>query len=348
MIACVSTYCSWRSYGSVFQSIGLKKALLSFDCESVLARIGKDVPEKLFSPRTIKKFISLPFDAVNYGNRRKAYEKTVEFIRLNLDIEEYTDYQSLKENPPFADVYITGSDQVWNPSKLSPQFFLQFVEDVKKISYAASMGNTKITDDKASIIKKYLKDFYSISVRENECRDLLADLTELPISVNTDPVLFLSADEWRKYEVAYNVKKPYILLYTIYWNPEMKEKLRRLKQRTGLPVYSIKTGMTRAYSDRSFYDVGPGEFLWLFDNAEYVVTTSFHGAVFSTVFNKKFATCVNPSSPSRIENLHRVLDIPRVDIDDLDKTDLFDYSRICAALNKEKMRGLNYLKEVLK
>ena len=133
----------------------------------------------------------------------------------------------------------------------------------------------------------------------------------------------------------------------IYWHPSCKAQLQELKRRTGLPVYAVCSGLSRVYADKKLFDVGVEEFLWLVDHAEYVVTSSFHGAAMSTIFGKKFAAVVNPGAPSRLRNLLQTLDIPEVPIRELDCAGDFDYTVIRTRMAEERARGLQYLKEAV-
>lgn len=347
MRAAIATFCTWKSYGSVLQSVALKKALSSLGCESYIIRSSPDVPERVGIPGSVRQCINLPFDILHKPLRKAAYSKGAEFIAKNLDVCDYPDYSAVCLDPPKADIYISGSDQVWQPFAMYPLFFLDFIRDKTKVSYAASMGSTKLTEESSRLFKAYLREFSAVSVREQDCADVLRPLTEKEIQVHIDPTFLICEKEWRRMETEYPVRGKYILLYTIYWNSEMKTKLKELSRKSGLPVYAIKPGLTRAYCNKAFYDVGPGEFLWLIDHAEYVVTTSFHGAAFSTIFQKKFSALANPSSPSRISHLLRTLEIPFVDISKLDSSEPFDYGRITQRMTVERERGLTYLKEVL-
>ncbi len=346
MKACVSTYCTWQSYGSMLQAVGLNRALESLDCNSYIAKLSEDSSNPADSPVSIKQTIKKAADYFNKKNREVVRQKGESFIRRHLDVREYPDYQGLCADPPTADVYIAGSDQIWHPGLMNPVFFLDFVKNVKKISYAASMGRSVISEESATLFRKYLSDFDTISVREAECAEAVEKLTENPISVNIDPVFLLSADEWRDLEEKYPVKEPYILLYTIFRNDGIRGEVKRLRKRLGIPVYTIKSGFTKDYADKPLYDVGPAEFLWLIDNAEYVVTSSFHGTAFSTIFNKRFSTIVNPSEPSRINSLKKVLEIQNVGLNDMGKESL-DYNRINERIEFERDRGLSYLRNSL-
>ena len=343
----IVTYCTDSSIGSILQSFGLKSALSHIGVESkILLEKTADKKEDyhLFN---IKSAIRQGFKLMIKRKLTVAKKKRNNFIATNIDIEYYGNSWNVNCAEDSL-CYLAGSDQIWNPNKCYPPFFLDFAENKKRISYAASMGSTVIPDEKKEEFIRLLNNFETISVRERECAEVIRDLTGKEASVHIDPTFLISFDEWRTYEKKYDIKEPYILLYMIYWDESLKEKVKALSQRTGLKVYTIKNGLSRAYGDKILYDVGIDEFLWLVDHAEYVVTSSFHGVAMATIFNKKFSAVVNPASPSRIENLLRVLSIPHVDIDDLDSADNFDYTVINQKILEERERGIEYLREALK
>jgi hypothetical protein len=209
------------------------------------------------------------------------------------------------------------------------------------------MGKTVINPDKRETFEKLLHNFDTVSVREQECADIISSMVDREVEVHIDPTFLVSADDWRQYEVPYGIRGPYILLYMLYWNDSCKEKINRLQRESGLPVYAIADGLTGVYVYNVLHDVGPGEFLWLIDHASYVVTSSFHGVAFSTILNKKFAAVVNPSATSRIANLMRILSVPQVAIEDLADAPDFDYAAINEAIQREKEKSMQYLKKVL-
>lgn len=347
MKACVVTLCTWKSFGSVLQALGLKTALSSIGWDSVALRIGEDAPRFLHKPKTLKQLIRFPHDILKLSQRKKAFEKGRAFIKRNLDTVSYPDYAALCREPLSADAYIAGSDQIWNPRTMDPLFFIDFIKDTDKISYAASMGSTVVSPAAEKAYREYLSDFKHISVRERACAEILSSFTDKPIETHIDPTFFLNAEEWRKYEQAYEIKKPYILLYTIYRSGTLREEVKRLSRRTGLPVYAVKSEYARDYADRALYDVGPAEFLWLIDNAEYVVTSSFHGAALSIAFKKRFSPIVDPAAPSRIMNLLSTLGVPLITVDDLDGQDSFDYAAVDERIKAERNRGRDYLRRAL-
>lgn len=345
----IVTYCTWRSIGSIMQTLGLKKALVELGYESVVwlpedhLRYTKN---RIRSVRGVaKRILDLPMEA----KKKAAYRKSSRFIEQNIDIETYGTQEDLTEKArldPHSRL-LAGSDQIWHPDLCDPVFFLDFVENRKRISYAASMGKTIIEPDKKEEFQRLVRGFDSISVREEECAELIRGMTDREVSVHIDPTFLVDAEEWRRYEVEYPVRGHYILLYMIYWHPSCKEKIKKLQKQTGLPVYAITTSSSRVYADKCLMDVSPGEFLWLIDHADYVVTSSFHGVAFSTILNKRFAPVVNPAAASRIENLLRTLSIPRVSIEELADGSTFDYTAVNEAIRLEKERSMQYLKKVL-
>lgn len=345
----IVTYCTWTSIGSILQAFALKKALSEIGYESVILLDGKDNAFGKIKIHSLKSFIKRLFEIINNKSKKLSYKKRLGFVNKNIDTEVFYNYEVL-EKEGYCDstvVYLAGSDQIWNPMQCNPLFFLEFAKNNRCISYAASMGKTQIPDDKASIIKAYLEKFDYISVREYVCAEVLSDLTDKDIEVNIDPTFLLSAEEWRKYEKEYKVKGPYILLYMLYWNDGCRNKIKSLKKKTGLPVYAISNGLSGVYADKVLYDVGIEEFLWLMDNAKYVVTSSFHGAAFSVIFNKKFATLINPEAPSRIVNLLETLMVPMIEIDFLNDADDYDYKTINARVVQEKNKSILYLKKAI-
>ncbi len=338
----IVTFCTETSIGSILQSFGLNKALSTLGIESSIIvepkkqNIKKKVSIKQLARNMMRSLVNRKIEC--------AYSKRKAFINSNLDIKYYDDSIASADNS--ESIYIAGSDQIWNPGRIVPLFFLDFVKKGKCISYAASMGNTELSDENKEFYSQKLRGFDFISVREQECFDALAPLTDKDISVNIDPTFLMSADDWRIYEKPYKTANKYILLYMLYWNNDCKSLIQQLKKNTGLPVYAICHDVSRVYADKYLYDVGVEEFLWLFDNAEYIVTSSFHGVAFSTIFNKKFSAIINPSSPSRIENLLNTLSVPKAKINELDKFN-FDYAKTNNKIKHEKEKSMEYLRKTV-
>ncbi len=345
----ILTYCCWTSFGSILQSYALSKTLLDLGYKNTiwLENWNREIYKP--APKNAKDILKYIYSFFNNKKINNAHKKRQDFILNNLDVEYFPDDEAFvkKASENTDDIYLAGSDQIWNPDRCNPLFFLDFVKSSKKISYAASMGNTTIVPGKVEKYRNWLNDFDRISVREQTCAQTLQQLTDKEIQVNIDPTFLIGADEWRKIEKPYKVNEPYILLYMLYWDNSLKRKIEGLKKRTGLPVYAVCPYISRVNADRCLYDVGVDEFLWLVDHAEYVVASSFHGVAFSLIFQKRFAAVINPKQSSRIDNLFEMLSIPRIGIDELDSKASFDYGSVMKKTEEERRRSMEYLKEAI-
>lgn len=347
------TYCEWTSYGSILQALGLQKTIKKLDVENSILKQKKALSYKYKNPKlkSVKPAIvaSWLFKQIIAKKIAKRYYENLAFIDKNIDIEYAESYDKILTLPLKADCFIAGSDQIWHPDLCIPLFFLDFVKDnTKKIAYAASMGKTTIPKDKEQEFSRLIKNFDTISVREKDNADIVKNFTEKEVSVNIDPTFLLSKEEWRKYESEYKIKKPYILIYTIYWDKELNKQVKQLSKKTGLKVVNISASLDKVFAHKKVYDADVSQFLWLIDNAEYVITSSFHGVAFSTIFNKKFSAVVNPKMPSRIANLTELLSIPIIPIEKLSQAEEFDYKKINKKIEEQKQASLAFLKKELK
>lgn len=350
--ACVVTYCEWNSYGSIMQSIGLKKALNSIDCQSFIV---KDKPAPATNIKTSlvlgKNPKRLLANLYNNALRKKTdsrYLKAVEFINENVDVVYHNDYEALQKNLPKADIYIAGSDQIWHPDLCKPLFFLDFLkDDAKRLSYAASMGVTRIKSEKEQEFAHKVSKFDSFSVREDEMIAVIGRYTDKDISVHIDPTFLISADQWRELEEEYVLKKPYILVYAIYWDDKLNKELKKLHKKSGYDIVALCTGFSKVWANKKIYDASPGQFIWLIDHAEAVVSSSFHGVAFALNFNKKLSAVVNPESPSRINSILNKFNANSNMISDVCDFDLDNYSLVNEKIETERSLALGYLKEIV-
>ena len=350
---CISTHCDWTSYGSVMQAIGLKKTLLGLGYESFIVRDRPaPAPEKSFAfqwrrnPRMLaKEFLSIPYRR----ERERMYRESNSFIRRTTDIKYFDSYNTLKENIPQADFYLAGSDAIWHPDICREVFFLDFVpEGIKRLSYGASMKKTNIPEKNKEKFASLVSKMDAISVREQEAADVIEQFTQKAIAVHIDPSFLLTSEEWREFSKEYPIERPYILVYTIFWDRTYNKQLKRLKRQTGYEIVAIcPGGISSVWADRKIFDADPGQFLYLIDHAEAVVSSSFHGIALALNFHKKTAAVIDPASPSRIRNLLSLLAVRNRDIADVMNFDLSGYVDINRRISEERERSVEYLREVL-
>lgn len=267
----------------------------------------------------------------NYAEFREKY------FNLNLDAD--------------SRVFVTGSDQVWNlNNSMDSMFFLQFLDDsVCKISYAASMAKTDVPNDKKNLVKEYLKTFDAISVREEGIKKSFTPLCDKNISVNVDPTLLHDKTFYCKIaNPLEGLPEKYILAYILHVPKNGNKLIKWLHKETGLPVVLLDStgaiGMV-VKNNMIVRDAGPREFVYLFDNAECVVTTSFHGTCFSLIFEKEFYSVVNPDSPSRISNLLKKVGIQPTNESDTQfaRKNNIDWGYVREILAQERERSRQYI-----
>lgn len=348
----ISTYCVWTSYGSILQSFALKRALSSLGIDSYvfIDEPGADPYDltRLDRNNGLKGLFISGYMRLNRNKMLSKYTKTNEFIKKHLDIVEYKDYQALLADIPIADFYLSGSDQVFNPLKNSPALFLDFVEDKTHCySYACSMGETRVPLDKEEVFSKLIKNFSIISCREEDNIPILERYNSSAKYFNhIDPTFLLTPTEWEKVMTPYEkTKNRYILVYPIYWDNTINEKLKTLHETTGIDIVTVCNGFSRVYANKRLLDVSVSEFLWLLKNAEGVVSSSFHGVALSLILNKKLAAVVNPNLPSRISCLLNKLDARTLDVENLISGEM-SFDVINQNIIKEVTKSMDYLREI--
>lgn len=312
--AVISTFNnSDNNYGALFQACALSSFLqkLGYDAYNVtiLNRSTAAKSKKTKLKLLMKRVLLLPKKSLI--DKRK--QKCRQFAKDTQKQLVYNNLCELHNNPPKADIYISGSDQVWNPVLIHDDFFLNYApEGTKKISYAASMGHETIPKKNEKIFADYIAAYDSISVREDNMIPIISKYTDKEIFHNIDPVFLKTREEWSALAQPYKNLKydKYILVYAIEWSDAYNHQLKELKKKTSLPVISLNMGNIKKISaDQVIYDSSPNEFLYLLSKAEYVVSTSFHGTAMSVIYNKKFMIFSGNDKPTRIESLFRYLGI---------------------------------------
>lgn len=291
-------------------------------------------------------------------------EKDVNFLRNYLKLtRRYGSFDDLLHNPPIADVYITGSDQVWNSyynRGIDKAFFLEFAPKGKKrLAYAASIGMDKFPTDEVEEVYSYLMKYSAISVREIGAKTLLENLN-INSTLVLDPTLLLDHKSWNNIANKYNTlisQEPYLLVYTVEKKREnklierySKEIATRRKLKICQVSYGAKKNMLKM-ADLKYSYATPEIFLSLMLNASFVIVSSFHGTAFSVNFNKQFLTVSPENFNSRIDSLlgilglqNRIICNESYNIDNL--IDI-DYNDVNSKLRNERKTSIEFLKQVL-
>lgn len=210
---------------------------------------------------------------------------------MSITSKRYATYKELKEDPPLADAYIAGSDQIWNTlynNGRDPAFYLDFApEGSRKIAYAASFAVKEILPEYHKFVKSMIENIDFISVRETSGIEVLKSLGIDRGNHVLDPVFLLDKLEW-EHMAQKDFKGKYILLYDFERNPLIENFVKGVAKEKRLKIYAVNNYGKTPCADRDFYDCGPETFLSLVKGAESVVSNSFHATAFSIILEKQF------------------------------------------------------------
>lgn len=292
--------------------------------------------------------IFLPF----YYARSRRFN---EFLQQEKQTKKFTTYDELVEAHPKADIYMIGSDQVWNTSYLCGKdstYYLKYTNSQKKMSYAASMGRVVNSDEELKNTVELTKDFKFISLREEKSALQLQQAGRSDAKYVLDPVFLLPYEDYKKMQVE-NKEKDYILAYIIHKDDFISQIVEEVAKKTGKKVIQVGGFASKCNYDRFPRDAGPREFLSLLENASFVITSSFHGVAFSHIYQKQFAVIMPSANTLRIENILETAgtsDRVVSEISDIERiyNQKIDYNGVNQRLNKKIQESREYLKESLK
>lgn len=224
--------------------------------------------------------------------QKKTRKKFAEFNRTYFKLtQRYNSFEELKTDPPKADVFFCGSDQIWNTqidNGLDAAFYCGFAEKNSiRASYAASFSISTLHDIDKPFVKEQLRNMDFISVREKSGLDILRDLGIENGVLVLDPVFLKPKEGWL--EMCYKPKyKSYILVYDQENSMILKEIAQSISQTEGKPIVAFKDLYPRAYANYQEKYAGPIDFISLIAYADTIITNSFHCMAFSLIMNKNF------------------------------------------------------------
>lgn len=353
------------NYGSVLQTYATVKYLEKMGHEvEVIDYIPKRFRTKnvfLFvNPRRNKSiFHKILFICISFPGRLAHHHIFSSFINNNYKVtdKKYYSIEDLKKDVPYADVYITGSDQVWNSSfenKVDQAYFLDFVPKGKKrIAYAASFGKTELDEYEIDEVKELIHKYDSISVREDSAINILEKLGRYDGQHVIDPTLLLTKEEWENKASKRIIKDKYVLIYQLNPSDKLIKYANQIAKEEGLKVakfgwdYIKPRGVDINLSYRT-----PEDFLSAIKYADFIVTDSFHGTIFSLNFNKQFICVAPPKYSTRLESILREteLEYRLIGEDSLEMKKIFskiDYDKINLHFQESREEAKKYLMEAI-
>ena len=356
------------NYGSILQTYSMQKMLekLGYEAEVIdyipLEETSKHMVEtnchipkqglKNKIKRGIYRFVQKP----NVDKMHKTFKK-YRSQYLNQTQKEYHTLEELKEDLPQADMYCTGSDQLWGKigtKEYDSAYFLDFVPTDKKcIAYAASFGVDKLPTQLDSKLANLLEKYDRILVRENSAEKIIKEKGIENVKQVLDPTLLLPYSEWEKIcEPTKLEGKDYILVYQLHHNKQMENYIKKLEKLTKLPIYRIHPSFYYGLKPGKFiYLPTPGQFVSYIKNAKYFLTDSFHGTVFSLIFHTPFVDVLPGETSTRIESILKLVGLEnrilKENAKDTWLEEKIDFTKVDTILEQQRQKSLQDLQLAL-
>lgn len=338
----ISTFNRAYNFGALLQSYALQQKLIDMNVDVKHLDLQINVNKSRSIRQVLKRFRDFKKNRLFEGFQRKYLCYTEKQYGI-------AELDSLNND---FDYFIVGSDQVWNCSNgLNPIFCLKFVNEGKrKISYAASIGVSEIPEEYKSKFIELIERFDYISVREKTAVKLLNEIVSKKIQLVLDPVFLLPVESWEKM-----IKVPrqsgYIFVYGFDISDRMKSYINELRNQEGKKVISVYNIPGLKVDHVIHLTTGPKEFLGYITKASYIVTSSFHCAAFSIIFNKKMIVDHHGLTGTRTRDLLDLLQYPPApSIDELSNwiKHPIDYDAINKNIEILRESSLKFLEEAIK
>jgi len=366
-----------QAYATValLEELGIGYELIQYQKKLTVSEKIKSVPRLLNGVLLNDKYEALikkigakmhPSFAAKNKERMQAFQAFdhAHFTKLS---PVFVGYAALCQGARRYSAVLTGSDQLWSPAGLPTNYYnLMFVpDDICKVSLASSFGVSKLPWYQRERTKEYLNRISFISMRENRGAEIVEELTGRSVPVLIDPVFSFGKEEWNKLIPEKPVEwDDYIFCYFLGDNKEHRAAARKLAEETGRKIVTLRhldryVSADETFGDAAPYDVAPDRFLDILRNASAVCTDSFHGTVFSIIYEKQFivfnrySADARFSKNSRIDSLCANLDLSDrryAGTDDIRQKmeSGIDYGRIREKLDIERKEIRRYLATALK
>ena len=368
----ILTFQASHNCGSMLQAFALQYVMQReldanveiIDYSNKMSRVMYGLFDYRLSRGAIKKNLEKISHLLPYIKYRNEY---LEFSKRYLKKSDryLKNTEQLQEYSKKYDILIAGGDQVWNvrcPDG-GKEFYLNFTHDVRKIAFSPSLGGTNILKaaDDVDAYRKYVNEFEMLSVREPNGQKWLQELTGRDVKIIADPTLLLSKAEWQEVLPIPEVEGNYIFCYAFYHNDAyVNEYLMKISQKLNMPVVIMDTKSYVFYHLDKYGFVkhphtGPLAFLGLMKNASLVLTQSFHGTLFASLFNRKFWSYNIPayfrSDDDRATAILDQMGLPEkyILIDDLLETDILkeiDFKPVNRNIERLRNDALNYIRSI--
>lgn len=312
-IVSYNIYCNFTNYGSALQSWALSQAIgklgyhakLVDYCPDVLADKDplnpfKNMWDKDDESRRMCE-LTMPAICVNYEKFNRFYND-----RFDKTKGKYTS-QNFNDVVNEVDAFVCGSDTIFCPDEFGIDDGYYANYDCMKgnsVAYAASFGDPHFTEETYQILNARLRNFKAFGLRENLMIPYVKERTNVPVQEVVDPTLLLTSEDYDSIAEDRIVPEKYLLLYARRYNPTMTDYAEKIAKENGWKIVDISLRATNAERGHlMFYEAGVEEFLSLVKHAEYVVTNSFHGMIFSVQYRRPFVVFSREQCDTKIVEL---------------------------------------------
>ena len=352
----------YTNFGSMLQAYALQHVIAALGYNPIFLNYRKKyVKPALYVRLAWSILYRLPYNFVSRYLRRFFYpcdRFVYSFFNQTSILKSKEDFETVTSG---IKSFICGSDQIWAPNVFNPIYMLSFVPDnVRKVSYAASIGLNKIPKSLVLDYCNYIGRLDYVSVREEQGQKILNSQCGIKAEVVLDPTLLLDIAEWKKIEIGSKIKKAYIFCYFLKKDHKYKNAIMKFAKRHGYEIYGVSDNPKDAkwMHVLSHKEVGPREFLGFINKAQVVITDSYHGTIFSLLYHKDLITIERFNSTdeicqnSRIDQLVSYFGITDNVVKIDERTNLvihpIDYIGFEKSLQLLRESSLNFLIKALK
>ena len=357
----ILTWHYYLNFGSALQSFALYRVIKSLGYETVIVNYLdprlNHIPNTILSRiKAVVKYIlsHVPvlgkrwhINSINF--RKRYFHETQPF---NSEEEGARICQDLS-------VVCCVSDQIWAPNCYNTFYFAHFLDGkkIRKVSYAASIGLNDIPENLAKVYRQHLLDFYAVSVREKEGSELLKSRCNIDSAVVLDPTLLVDVSVYEKMQrKVHGNHKPFLFCYFLNKEHQYKENVERYAHEHNLQIVGVSDKASDSDWMKRLTGLGADHFLWLINNAETIMTDSYHGSIFSLLFHKnlwifqRFEESNPICQNSRIRQLRNNFNLGQRIImatSPIDDSKAIDYNYFESRLKELRSSSLDFLKKAL-
>lgn len=308
-------YCNFTNYGSALQTWALHQAIKKTGHTPVLVDYCPDVladkdPLNPFAnmwdqdPESRRMCeLTLPAIRENYAKFDRFYREAFDRTEKKYTAENFNEILSDEK----LDGFVCGSDTIFCPDEfgMDDGYYANYpVMQGRSVAYAASFGDPHFTDDTYPILNERLQNFKALGIRENLMLPYLQEHTTVPVQRVIDPTLLLQQEDYAQITAPRQEEDRYILLYARRYSSQMEAYAEKLAAKNGWKIVEISLRATNAEKGHKMaYEAGVEEFLSLVKHAEFVVTNSFHGLIFSVQFRRPFVVFSRHQCDNKIEEV---------------------------------------------